>query len=182
MTEITETIGRQALIATASNYRSVSEALMELVDNPFDYRYGRHLNVDIQIDRTRDFVRVSDWGGEGMDDAALRDWIQWGEGHDHTTQDIGQYHVGGKSAAIYLAESLEVICRKAGTDEIWRFHDPHWGSRTTPLTTEVQLISELPRSLSRLPTPMGQGFVHITLRQLTPHRYEVEAESASAGV
>lgn len=137
MTKITETIGRAALIATASNYNSVAEALMELVDNPFDYRRGRHLTVDITMDRAKDLVVVADSGGEGMDDEALRDWIQWGEGHAHSQSDIGQYHVGGKSAAIYLAESLEVICRKAGSSEIWRFRDPHWGSRTDSLTSEV---------------------------------------------
>ena len=173
MTRITETIGRQALIATASNYRSVSEAIMELVDNPFDYRWGRHLSIDIEVDRTGDFVRVTDKGGEGMNDETLRDWIQWGEGHAHRDQDIGQYHVGGKSAAIYLAESLEVVCRKAGSEDIWRFHDPHWGSRTTPLTAEVQPMSSVPRSLTKLPSAPNTGFVQITLRQLKAHRYEV---------
>lgn len=174
MTRITETIGRQALIATASNYRSVSEAIMELADNPFDYRRGRHLTITIDVDRSRDFVRVTDMGGEGMNDETLRDWIQWGEGHLHHDHDIGQYHVGGKSAAIYLAESLEVVCRKSGTDQVWRFRDPDWGSRTEPLTTEVTAVSRLPLTLQQSSLPVKSGFVQITLRNLKPHRYEVE--------
>lgn len=147
---------------------------MELIDNPFDYRRGRHLTVDIEVNRARDYVLVSDMGGDGMDDVALTDWIQWGEGHHHQEQDIGQYHVGGKSAAIYLSESLEVVCRKAGSDTVWRFHDPHWGSRTTPLTTEVNAVSNFSHALVGSTPPKGQGFVQIVLRQLKAHRYEVE--------
>ena len=147
---------------------------MELIDNPFDYRYGRHLTIEIEIDRKGDFSSVTDMGGEGMDDGALRDWIQWGEGHEHKEQDIGQYHVGGKSAAIYLAESMEVVCRKAGADTAWRFHDPHWGSRATPLTTTVDPVTDLSKILSGLSPSPGQGFVQVMLRGLKPHRYEVE--------
>lgn len=174
MTQIVETFGRRALIATSSNYTSVAEALMELVDNPFDYRRGRHLTVDVTIDRTRDLVVVADSGGEGMDDEALKDWIQWGEGHDHRPDDIGLYHVGGKSAAIYLAESMEVVCRRAGSTEIWYFNDPHWGSRTTPLTAEVESVNHM---IPHLPTPARlpfskEGFVHVILRRLKAHRYE----------
>ena len=173
MSKIQETIGRRALIATSSNYRSVAEAIMEFVDNPFDYRRGRHLNVNVEVDKEADWLRVTDYGGEGMDDSALRDWNQWGEGHEHNKQDIGQYHVGGKSAAIYLAEDLEFICRLAGTDTIWHFRDRQWGSRTTPLSSDVTQVLNLPESLKRAKLESGVGFVQITLRGLKSNRYEI---------
>lgn len=125
MTTLRETIGREALLALASNYSSVSEALMELIDNPFDYRYGRHLRVEVTVDKRRDSIRVLDHGGEGMNAGGLSDWIAWGTGHEHNASDIGQYHVGGKLAAIYLAESVEIVCRRSGEREVWRFSDDH---------------------------------------------------------
>lgn len=173
MNTITETFGRAALIATSTNYRSVAEALMELVDNPIDYRRGRQLKISIEIDRNNDLVRVTDSGGEGMDSEALQDWIRWGEGHEHAAPDIGLYHVGGKSAAIYLAEDLEIICRKAGTDSSWRFRDPKWGSRTTALKGSIELLSRAPLGLLRKMVLADQGYVQVTLRNLKPHRYEI---------
>ena len=173
MTSIKETFGRAALIATATNYRSVAEALMELVDNPIDYRRGRRLKIDIDVDRSNDLVRVTDSGGEGMDDEGLRDWIRWGEGHEHAAPDIGLYHVGGKSAAIYLADDLEIVCRKADTKTTWRFRDPEWGSRTTPLEGSIESLRRAPLAVVKNQLNVNQGFVQVTLRNLKSHRYEI---------
>ncbi len=174
-TEITETIGRSALIAAASNYQSVAEALMEIIDNPFDKRRDRHLTIDVRIKKKRDRVTITDHGGEGMNDEGLRGWIRWGEGEDHSAGDIGQYRVGGKLAAIYLAESLEIVCRKAGETAIWRFHDPNWGSRTTALRASP--LSQVPLSSVSWPDgppPREAGFTHITLTGLKSHRYDTK--------
>ena len=174
MTEITEIIGRSALLAAASNYRSVAEALMELVDNPFDKRRGRHLTIDVVIDKKGDRVVITDQGGEGMNDAGLQGWIRWGEGEQHATDDIGQYHVGGKLAAIYLAEEIDIVCRKAGEDAIWRFHDPRWGSRTTALNASP--LARVGGANLRWPDgrpAAGDGFTRVTLRGLKEHRYDI---------
>ncbi len=174
MTAITESFGRSAMLAVANNYKSVAEALMELIDNPFDKRRGRRLTISITIDKKHDRVTITDEGGEGMNDQGLQDWILWGEGPQHAAGDIGQYHIGGKSAAIYLAEGLEIVCRKSGEEEIWRFHDPCWGSREEALDSSP--ITNLPQSALRWPhqaPPPGTGFTKVTLSGLRKNRYEV---------
>ena len=174
MTQISETIGRSAVLAAASNYQSVAEALLELVDNAFDKRRGRHLNIDLKVDRARDYLEIMDYGGEGMNADSLQEWIRWGEGEEHSASDIGQYRIGGKLAAVYLAEGLEIVCRKSGEDEIWRFHDSHWGSRTAAL--EASPITKTPSASIRWSYEIPQekvGFTRVVLRGLKEHRYEI---------
>ena len=174
MTQITETIGRSAVLAAASNYQSVADAMMELVDNAFDKRRGRFLTIDIKVDRQKDYLEIIDFGGEGMNSNGLQEWIRWGEGREHSTTDIGQYRIGGKLAAVYLAEDLQVLCRKSGEDDVWKFHDPHWGSRTTAL--QATPIDPVRLSGIRWPyeTPSDRvGFTRIILKGLKEHRYEV---------
>lgn len=113
MTTLNETIGRQALLALSNQYSGIVEAITELVDNPFDYARGRHLTMDLTVDKAGDLIRVVDHGGDGMNDAGLSEWIEWGTGPEHSPSDIGQYHVGGKLAAMYLAEEIDIICRRA---------------------------------------------------------------------
>jgi hypothetical protein len=181
-----ETIGRQALIALSNQYDSVADALLEIIDNPFDYRRGRKLGIDIRIDKGRDSIIVLDHGGEGMDAAALADWMAWGTGHEHRETDIGQYHVGGKLAVIYLAESVEIICRKAGASEIFKFSDPAWGVRTTLYSGHPETITpaQLPGDLAEIHAQDPScGFTRIRLSKLKAHRYEVailEAKLANA--
>ena len=174
MTQISETIGRSAVLAAASNYQSVAEALMELVDNAFDKRRGRYLNIDIKVDKPKDYLEIVDYGGEGMNADSLQEWIRWGEGQQHGASDIGQYRIGGKLAAVYLAEELEIICRKSGEEEIWRFHDRHWGSRTAAL--DASPITQVGESSIRwsYDTPRTRdGFTRIVLKGLKEHRYEI---------
>ncbi len=174
MVSISESIGRSALLAAASNYQSVAEALMELIDNPFDKRRGRHLAISIWIEKKNDRITITDSGGEGMNEKGLQEWIRWGEGEQHAIGDIGQYHVGGKLAAVYLADALEIICRKSGESKIWRFFDPRWGSRTEVLDTS-QLTEVRQRDLLwRDSVPSRDiGFTEITLTKLKPNRYDV---------
>ena len=123
---IQETIGREAILALSNNYPNMTDALMEIIDNPFDYRKGRRLTIHVSVDKkfnSTGHISVLDDGGEGMDLGALHDWIQWGTGHEHRSTDIGQYHVGGKLAAVYLAESLEIVCRKADSSGVYCFLD-----------------------------------------------------------
>lgn len=176
MAEIHEVISRQALIHAATNYQSVSEALMELIDNPLDYRGDRHLTVDVWIDRKKaDGIVVFDHGGEGMDDDALREWIRWGEGDEHHAADIGQYRVGGKLAAIYLADGLQILCRKAGRREVWRFDDREWGTRTTPLVdARVEPVDPVEFAWLIDELDPDEGFVLVYLSGLKKHRYEAE--------
>ena len=178
MTTIQETFGRDLVLAYANTYPNMTDALMEIIDNPLDYRHGRRLTIEIRVERpsnSRGRISVLDYGGEGMDSDGLSDWIQWGTGHQHASTDIGQYHVGGKLAAVYLAESLEIVCRRSNSQQVYRFKDPHWGSRRSPLTTEAEPLdpADFARSYPRLAQlPASVGFTLVTLDGLKRRRYE----------
>ncbi len=110
-----------------------------------------------------------------MDDDGLRQWIQWGTGPEHTTTDIGQYHVGGKLASIYLGRSLEIICRKSGTSSVYRFHDPDWGTRKESggfdiVELDMATAAWLNEPISQI--PKDSGFMLVRIEDLENHRYE----------
>lgn len=173
---LSESIGRQALLALSNQYASVTQGIMELVDNPFDYRQGSHLTVEVTIDKAKSLIRVFDFGGLGMNDRGLSEWIRWGEGPQHSATDIGQYHVGGKLAAIYLSEEIDIVCRRKGETAVWRFRDPHWGSRTALLQNADASQLTLDQACGLVPElghiTKGMGFACVTLRKLKPHRHE----------
>ena len=175
---IQETIGREAILALSNNYPNMTDALMEIIDNPFDYRKGRPLNIHVSVDKkpnSTGHISVLDYGGEGMDMGALHDWIQWGTGHEHRSTDIGQYHVGSKLAAVYLAESLEIVCRKADSSKVYWFVDRKWGSRTTAFVGNVEELrpAEAARKDDRIGgLPAGCGFTLVRLSCIKNHRYE----------
>ena len=170
---VRERVSRRALISFATNYNSASEAIMELVDNPLDYRGQRRLHIDIDIDKRNDRISVRDYGGQGMDRTALEHWLDWGGIDDHAQTDIGQFHVGGKLAAMYLADEIQIACRAAGDGRIWSFSDPEWGGREH-FDDAVQI--EAIESVSPY-TWLGKlehdaGFVQLTLAGLKQHGFD----------
>ena len=141
-----ERYSRAAFISFASNYNSAAEAIMELVDNPIDYRGHDTLHISVDVDfnvknpgMPNGRISIRDWGGQGMNFSDLRNWLFWGAGENHDETQIGQFHVGGKLAAIYLSEKLQVTCRRRGEDQIWYFGDEHWGSRTRFAAQDLEL-------------------------------------------
>ena len=174
MIEVDEPISRQALLNLATNYSSVSEAVMELVDNPFDYRGARHLVIDVILDRDNDTIVVRDVGGEGMDDQALRDWLNWGQGHLHTAQNIGQFHVGGKLAAMYLARKIQITCRRAGDSRIWHFSDDNWGTREEFVDAEIREVERISPSTWISELDPETGFVQVMLSGLQQHGFDTD--------
>ncbi len=177
-TRIKETIGREAILALANNYPNMTDALMEIIDNPFDWRKGRQIGVHVSVVKkssTSGQISVLDVGGEGMDDRGLQEWIHWGTGRLHASTDIGQYHVGGKLASIYLGKSLEILCRKSGSSKIYRFHDPDWGSRKESREfniEELDLASAAWRDDRLSHLPRDSGFTLVRIENLENHRYE----------
>ncbi len=177
-TQINETISRQAMLAFANTYSNMTDALMEIVDNPFDYRHGHKISVDVSVVKKGKVgwhISVLDAGGQGMDDLGLRQWIQWGTGPEHASTDIGQYHVGGKLASIYLGRSLEIICRKSGTSKVYRFHDPDWGSRKEPSgfdIAELDMATVAWKHVRLSQLPKDSGFTLVRIENLENHRYE----------
>ncbi len=178
MTAAREQISRKALLAFATNYNSAPEAIMELVDNPIDYRGDRHLNIDIDVDfnarnpgMQAGRISIRDWGGQGMDLDDLQNWLRWGDGEGHSEADIGQFHVGGKLAAIYLAEKLQVTCRRDGDTRIWHFTDEHWGSRAAFIDNVfIELEQPLTGWVSDLDSDVG--FVQVTLSGIKHGHFE----------
>jgi len=156
------------------DFPTMADALFELADNPLDYRHGRHLEIDIDIDREHDCIAVEDRGGEGMDAEGVADWLNWGSGHRHAVGDIGRYHKGGKAACGYIAESLVVLTRRAGRREVWRFEDRHWKSRTdwTNYGEPAPYDGPIPVPLAGLPIEVG--FTRLELTDLVERRYNVE--------
>lgn len=169
-----ERISRQALISFATNYNSASEALMELIDNPIDYRGDRQLQVEIEIDKRNDRISIRDYGGEGMDLDGLRNWLNWGGGDAHDLEDIGQFHVGGKLAAMYLARKIQLTCRRAGDDRIWHFNDEDWGTREEFVDAEIREITQLSPSTWISQLDPGAGFVQVTLSGLQQHGFDTD--------
>ncbi len=166
-----ERYSRAAFISFASNYNSAAEAIMELVDNPIDYRGHDPLHIEVDVDFNAENpgmpngrISIRDWGGQGMNLSDLRNWLYWGAGENHDETQIGQFHVGGKLAAIYLAEKLQVTCRRQDEDQIWYFADEHWGSRTQFAARDLDFEPLHPRAqgwISELEP--STGFVQVTL-------------------
>lgn len=177
-----EQISRRALLSFATNYNSAPEAIMELVDNPIDYRGDRKLNVQVDVDftvenpglRENGAISIRDWGGQGMDIEDLRNWLRWGEGESHEEAHIGQFHVGGKLAAIYLAESLKVTCRRAGDRRIWHFSDEHWGSRTEFVEQEFRELGGVSADWINRLDP-DTGFVQVMLNGIKHGHFTIDA-------
>lgn len=171
-----EEIGRGAVLALANNYRSFAEAIQELIDNPIDYMRGRQTRIDVQISKDRKTAVVFDHGGEGMGYEDLRKWIRWGAGEDHSADDIGQYRVGGKLAAVFLGKGLDIISRKSGEEDVYRFTDTKWGTRTDLYAGQVKTIdiAEAKAEIdgfSKL--KKNEGFTHLRLNDLQDRRIEL---------
>lgn len=168
-----ETIGRSTMLLMASNYTSAFKALMELIDNPIDYRGERHLRIDVVVDKDDDRIMVRDVGGEGMNLDSLTEWLKWGEGQQHRPTDIGQYHIGGKLACIFLADHLQITCRRAGETQVWNFDDPEWGIRTELFPPRIVPTHVSDFSWAGSLPDAKMGFTQLTLRRLKQRRMDI---------
>jgi hypothetical protein len=155
------------------DFPTVADAIFEIADNPLDYRHGRPLVIDVRIDKDGDSIVVEDRGGEGMDADGIADWLRWGTGHPHAAGDIGQYHKGGKAACGYLAQSVEILTRRAGQREVWRLADKRWKSRPdwADFGEPTPYVGPVPDHLMALPEEIG--FTRLELTNLEDRRYNV---------
>lgn len=170
-----ETSSRKLAQVAMNDFPTAADAFFEIIDNPLDYRHGRHIDIDVEASKEIDRVVVEDRGGDGMDDAGIADWLQWGTGHPHLATDIGRFHKGGKAACGYLADSIRITVRRSGRDEVWMFFDEHWRTREdwADFGTPEPHRERLPRHLADLPP--GTGFTRIELSNLdTDHRYNLD--------
>lgn len=163
---IKEKLTRQILRSVMAQFRSMPEALLELVDNAFDdfdgVHGGKHLSVDIIV--TKNSITVENIGGKGMGVNELRSWLSWGESRKKGA--IGEYGQGGKAAMGYLGRSWVVQAKRWDDDWIWEIREDSWddaGAR------EKQFEAQ-PKEQDQY---RGSGYCRFEIRNLKKHRQDI---------
>ncbi|MGQ9573435.1 MAG: hypothetical protein ACUVV3_09720 [Dehalococcoidia bacterium] len=165
--ELQERLSRRMAIAAMSNFRSLPEAVLELVDNAVDKFDGRqggnHLTVSIEV--TRDRIVVENVGGRGMGAQELGEWLEWGE--SDTTDGIGFYGQGGKAAMGYLGNAWQVRCKRYDDDVVWEVGDDNWRDTSVDRKT----LQAIPRERDR--EHQGVGYCRIKIWNLVKRRQDM---------
>jgi hypothetical protein len=163
MVEWKEEISRGLAHSAMDSFPTFADAAAELIDNPIDFRYGRKLSVRVTVDKPKDLMIFEDIGGEGMDAEGIADWLKWGTGRVHQKGDISLYRQGGKAACGYLADSLVLYAKRAGSEDVWKIEDSDWRGRTVARDwgkpSPVADKRLLPASVASC--PKDQGIVRI---------------------
>ena len=127
---IKERITRKLLRPVMAQFSSLSEALLELVDNAFDefdgFHGGKHLYIDIYI--TKHSIRIENLGGKGMGQNELSQWLYWGD--PHKSGAIGEYGQGGKAAMGYIGSSCIIQSKRYDEPWLWEIKDDKWDDVT----------------------------------------------------
>ena len=135
---VRERIDPRLTASLFANYRSATDALLEIVDNAVDSRVaGRPLQVDIAI-RPGTIV-VTAVGGTGMGPAELeRDYLRWGASHKRAGDRIGRYGQGGKAAIGHLGDRFAIVASLAGDPAATGFEDDAYRDRAKLRTYELR--------------------------------------------
>ncbi len=171
-----ETISRALARVAMDAFPTAADALFELVDNPIDHHGRKQLCVAVQVDRQRDSIVIEDLGGAGMDANGIADWLNWGSGRAHRANDISVYRQGGKAACGYLANSLLLWAKRAGSKEVWVIEDQDWRDRNEPkvwgVPSPIPTTVPLPASLAHC--SVDQGFVRLELSGIRANRLNLD--------
>ena len=126
---VRERIDPRLTASLFSNYRSATDALLELIDNGVDSRVrGRPLRVDLVL--RPDTIVMTVVGGEGMGPTELeRDYLRWGASRKRAGDRIGRYGQGGKAAIGHLGNRFVVTASRAGDTRAITFEDPDYRDR-----------------------------------------------------
>lgn len=116
-----------ASVFLLGRYPPSIQAILEFTDNSFGYRGRDNLwptVVTVTVERNR--INVTDYGGLGTDAEGIKRFARLGETEE---RGIGWRGAGGKYAAWYFGEDLEIKAKKAGDEveystEIRGFGDP----------------------------------------------------------
>lgn len=121
---VRERIDPRLTASLFANYRSATDALLELVDNAVDSRLPeRPLTVEIAVHPGT--VTITAVGGTGMSPGQLeREYLRWGASPKHAGERIGRYGQGGKAAIGHLGNRFVVVASPAGDHRAWAFEDP----------------------------------------------------------
>lgn len=149
-----------------ANYRSSTDALLELLDNAIDSRIGgRCLEVELTL-RTGS-IGLTVTGGRGMGPREIEQhYLRWGASPRRAGESIGRYGQGGKAAIGHLGNRFEILASRAGDERAHLFSDPRYRDRTHLRTYELHDRAK--------PVAADLGYVHLSVgevdRKLDPLR------------
>jgi hypothetical protein len=86
-------------------------AIADLVDNSLTAR-ASHVDIMFHFDGERSWIRVAD-NGEGMGAATLREAMRYGSERDYSSDDLGKFGFGLKTASTSQCRRLTVASRRA---------------------------------------------------------------------
>ncbi len=127
---VRERIDPRLTASLFANYRSATEALLELVDNAIDSRLpDRPLEIDLTL-RPGGLVLTA-VGGLGMSPGQLeRDYLRWGASRKRAGERIGRYGQGGKAAIGHLGNRFAIVASPAGDARAYTFQDDDYRDRS----------------------------------------------------
>lgn len=164
---IKERLTRKILRALMANFRSMPDALLELVDNVFDEFDGKtggtHLDVTIKI--TKDSIAVENLGGKGMGPKELNDWLNWGA--PLKTDKIGEWGQGGKAAMGYLGSAWIVHAKRWDQPWLCEIREDSWHDASSDEKTY-----EVVRTKSDARWE-GLGYCKFEIKNLEKHRQDI---------
>ena len=169
---VRERIDPRLTASLFANYRSATDALLELVDNAIDARVpGKPLKIDIEI--RPGTLTVTAVGGVGMSPAQLeRDYLRWGGSRKRAGEQIGRYGQGGKAAVGHLGNRLSVLVSPIGDSRAYGFEDPAYRDRARLRTYELHERSK--------PVAPESGYVRIEIGEVDKRLEPARAASRLA--
>jgi hypothetical protein len=127
---VRERIDPRLTASLFANYRSATDAVLELVDNAVDSRIpGQALRVEIAF-RPGSIVLTA-IGGSGMGPREIeRDYLRWGASRKQAGVRIGRYGQGGKAAIGHLGNRFAILASKPGESRAHGFEDDDYRDRS----------------------------------------------------
>ena len=155
---VRERIDPRLTASLFANYRSATEAILELLDNAVDARIaGQPLDVELGLHPGT--ITLTAVGGEGMGPGQLeRDYLRWGASSKRGGDRIGRYGQGGKAAIGHLGNRFAIVVSPAGGERAHAFRDDAYRDRRRLRTYELHDV--------RKPVEAAMGYVRIEIGEV----------------
>jgi len=138
---VRERIAPEITASLFANYRSSTDAVMELVDNALDSRLPRR-PMRVELTMHPSSILVLSQGGEGMGPRDLeRRYLRWGASPKRGKNLLGQYGQGGKAAIGHLGSRFTVEASRPNDTVAWRFADHNYRDRSRLKTYELETVA-----------------------------------------